>query len=159
MKHGLTILERIEHYVERIPFSGCWLYTGTQSEKGYGFIKVNRRMCRVHRLLYEEMIGEIPKGMFVCHHCDVPCCVNPMHLWLGTNKENSEDRECKGRGIPPPWRKSPTLGKLGVRVSKIRILFASLPIGMSLPEISRRLNISISYAGMLRRELSKTRSS
>lgn len=72
----------------------CWLWTGFIKKSGYGLY--NKK--RVHRIAYELFKGHIPKGMFVCHSCDVRNCVNPDHLWLGTNKDNLNDMKIKGRG-------------------------------------------------------------
>lgn len=50
------------------------------------------------RAAYDMFCGVIPTSMFVCHHCDNPCCVRPSHLWLGTAADNMRDRDAKGRG-------------------------------------------------------------
>ena len=76
---------------------GCWLWTGSLTEKGYGKVTYKRRTYRAHRLIYEKLVGPIPTGYFICHTCDVPNCVNPNHLWIGTHKENMRDMCIKGR--------------------------------------------------------------
>lgn len=76
---------------------GCWLWTGTTNLRGYGILARNNTMQLAHRFSYELHKGVIPDGMFVCHSCDNPPCVNPDHLWLGTNADNVSDMVAKGR--------------------------------------------------------------
>lgn len=75
----------------------CWLWTGYLEKNGYGKIMSNRRTRWVHRVAYEVANGPIPAGMHVCHHCDVPPCCNPAHLFLGTHQDNQRDKASKGR--------------------------------------------------------------
>ena len=77
------------------PNTGCWLWTSGWDSDGYGLATGN---VKAHRLSYEIAYGPIPKGLSVCHKCDTPPCVNPDHLFLGTNKDNAQDRVMKGRG-------------------------------------------------------------
>ncbi len=88
----------------------CWEWTACLNEKGYGMFGIGtKRLDRAHRISYRMLVEEIPKGLFVCHRCDNPKCVNPSHLFLGTNRENVEDMHAKGRNSPPPpmggWNK------------------------------------------------------
>lgn len=77
---------------------GCWLWTKAKSDNGYGKISTGSSGSDyVHRVAYAIKFGEIPKGAFVCHHCDNPPCANPDHLFLGTQKENMQDAARKGR--------------------------------------------------------------
>ena len=71
----------------------CWLFTGAKNRYGYGWFKeVNAHRCAW--IIYK---GEIPKNMFVLHKCDTPSCVNPDHLFLGTQADNLADMDRKGR--------------------------------------------------------------
>lgn len=78
---------------------GCWLWTGARSHNGYGFFKlIGDRQVKAHRWAYEQFVGPVPHGLWVLHHCDIRHCVNPEHLFLGTQKINIADMMAKGRG-------------------------------------------------------------
>lgn len=64
---------------------------------GYGQIMQFGKMLAAHRVSFELHYGPIPLGMFICHSCDNPSCVNPEHLFIGTNKDNQQDAISKGR--------------------------------------------------------------
>lgn len=78
----------------------CWLWTGARQAFGYGVIGVGGRadgVARTHRVSYELAYGSIPDGMEVCHRCDIPACVRPEHLFLGTRQDNTDDAVAKHR--------------------------------------------------------------
>lgn len=77
--------------------SGCWLWQGHLDRKGRGNLRVNGRRVIASRLSYELHFDVIPDGLYVCHECDNPQCVNPDHLWLGTHRDNTDDMIAKGR--------------------------------------------------------------
>lgn len=87
------------------PNSGCWLWEAGVNACGYGTIRVERRSTLAHRLSWEIHKGVIPEGFNVLHQCDVRCCVNPEHLFLGTQTVNIHDMEAKGRSYHPSGEK------------------------------------------------------
>lgn len=92
-----TIEERFHEKYWTEPMTGCWLWVGSVNRDGYGEINHSGSTKKAHRASYELHQDPIPEGMEVCHRCDVPGCVAPHHLFLGTRKENMEDAARKGR--------------------------------------------------------------
>lgn len=95
------LIERFEAKVDKSNPEGCWLWTGSKNNKGYGMILVQTAIGKrlAHRVSYELYVGPIPDGLCALHRCDTPACVNPKHIFLGTKKDNIDDMDAKGRRV------------------------------------------------------------
>lgn len=79
--------------------TGCWDWQYCTDYDGYGKLKVCQVSWYAHRYFYQIYRDVIPPGLLVCHTCDNPSCVNPEHLFLGTDKDNAQDKKRKGRAV------------------------------------------------------------
>lgn len=77
--------------------NGCILWVGPAMPTGYGTLQIDKVKYVAHRLAYETFVGPIPDGLFACHRCDTPACINVDHLFLGACAENMADCARKGR--------------------------------------------------------------
>ena len=91
-----SLWERFHEKYVPVTETGCWIWTRSKC-RGYGRISYNGTGKMAHRISWEIHCGPIPEGMLVLHKCDVPACVNPEHLFLGTYKDNTQDAIKKGR--------------------------------------------------------------
>lgn len=112
---------RFMAFVEPIPIAGCWLWTGGTNPKGYGyFYPTSSETRRAHRFSWELFVGPIPRDMLVLHKCDVPSCVNPDHLYLGSAKDNASDRDRKGRNGARRGEEHSNAKLTAIQVSEIK---------------------------------------
>jgi hypothetical protein len=94
-----TVAERFWAKVDRRGPDECWPWLGSKITSGYGNIRYGYRTHIATHVVLELVLGlTVPKGMRVCHSCDNPECVNPAHLWIGTDRDNVRDSWAKGRG-------------------------------------------------------------
>lgn len=78
--------------------NGCYEWTGSRFQSGYGRLKIGGKSYRAHRLAWAAANGPIPDGLYVLHKCDNRLCVRVDHLFLGTHDDNMADMSAKGRG-------------------------------------------------------------
>ena len=131
---------RLHEFIEKLAFglSPCWYWIGSRDGLGYG----HGNGYRAHREAYRLFNGNIPYGMSVLHRCDVRCCVNPEHLFLGTQADNIADMIAKGRrrGNPPRGEASHFAKLTAQAVSRMRNIRAST--GRSYSRITKEFGVS-----------------
>lgn len=127
---------------------GCWLWNGYRNQSGYGVTRVGGRGSKAifaHRLSWEIHKGPIPDGLHVLHRCDNPQCVNPEHLFLGTDLDNQRDRIAKGRpggGCFKAGDRSPVVKHSDAKISLMR---AERAAWKRVIDISREYGIQRDY--------------
>lgn len=141
--------------------SGCWEWEGTLSKKGYGTISIKNKewpesIVYLHRLVYSLCVEQLPDDMCVCHRCDNPCCVNPNHLFLGTNNDNIADkvaknRQAKGQDIRTNHShlKGENIVTARLTAEKVMEIRRLDQQGEAFATISERYGISMSHIGYI----------
>jgi len=120
----------------------CWIWTAHKDKDGYGRIRINSRDFRAHRVAWALKNGD-PGKLLVCHKCDNPSCVNPDHLFAGTNADNLGDMARKGRSTF--GEKHPTAKLTWAKVREIRKAYAS---GEHLQkDLAKKFGIHTSHIG------------
>lgn len=139
-----TRLNRIGWIVQE---NGCWEWKGARGEAGHGQIRIGNRSRQAHRVMFEILHGEIPEGENILHRCDNPPCINPDHLFSGTQKQNIHDMWAKDRQQgyihQPKGSKHPQAKLLEKDVLELRELRNS---GFTYKALADRFGISKSTA-------------
>jgi len=119
--------------------NGCWLFQGylmrNKTGMGYGWVYFQGKNMGAHRASWIFHNGEIPDKLFVCHKCDVPHCLNPDHLFLGTARDNVLDMINKGRKAPSAF-----IGRNREKNSQAKLNVAQVI------EIKKMLNQKVSFS-------------
>ncbi len=136
---------RFARRVHAVPGS-CWTWMGAKNEHGYGVLGRGARrdgVTKAHRVSYEIFYGiELGSSQCVLHRCDNPGCVNPDHLFLGTQQDNVSDMRIKRRGSPPPHRTGVSNNKAKLNDEKVRQVFDMRRTGLSTYQIAACLGVS-----------------
>lgn len=119
----MEIKRRFYENVETSPESECWKWVGGKDARGYGIFRAYGFAHRAHRFSWLLHYGEFPNEMLVCHKCDNPSCVNPEHLFLGTQFDNMRDMVNKGRNANVKGNKNPRANLSDQDVMEIRRLW------------------------------------
>lgn len=143
MKPGASeLIARLDRSVSKS--DGCWDWTGARTAAGYGHFYIRGQHFYAHRLSFELNVGSIAVGLVVCHRCDRPSCVRPDHLFLGTDKDNSDDKIRKGRLVMPPVRKGADHHSARLSADNVRSIRSSFACGESGRALASRFGVSAS---------------
>lgn len=135
----MTLAQKLDFYSMPEPNSGCALWLGSHNEKGYGQLWWDNKNHKAHRLSWRARNGAVPSGMSVLHRCDNPACINPDHLFIGSQKDNLADMARKGRhGLARLVRED---------IPVIRRLVAE---GRTLVEVAKRYNVTPETIGYIK---------
>lgn len=118
----------------------CWIMRGSINSSGYPATRWNGKTRGGHRIAWLANYGPIPRGLFVCHRCDVKRCCNPNHLFLGTVKENVQDHIAKGgrMGAPKGANVGMSNGKAKLTVKDVEAIRRAYSLGETAYAIAKR---------------------
>ena len=134
----MTLQEKVLSNIEFDTNGGCWFWTASLSH-GYGRLRHHGRAHRAHRVSYLAFRGALAATDLLLHQCDIPCCVNPHHLRIGTQRQNLEEMSARGRRNDPRGTRNPN-AKLDD--DKVRAIRALVVAGDFHHDIAARFNIS-----------------
>lgn len=124
----------------------CWIWSGPMDKRGYGLIYHNNTILFAHRASWILTYGKINNGLFILHNCDNPSCTNPTHLHLGTQQDNVDDRESRGRRIA---LKGENHGMAKITESNVRLIRMAIRSGIKPVKLEKMFSLSSGYASKI----------
>lgn len=152
--------ERFFSKIEKLE-GGCWIWKGPVRPNGYGYFCGRRdQKFSAHRRCYEYLVGKIPPGMVLCHRCDNVRCVNPDHLFPGSQKQNIRDSIEKGRAAclhnpPPVSPRGPSHHNATLSTEEVRRLRNLYQEGASRVGLARTFRVSLNTVYCIGKGLSR----
>jgi len=122
----------------------CWEWMASRNKGGYGILRLGQKSWLAHRLAYSLSRGGIPKGKDVLHTCDNCACINPSHLWIGTQADNMHDMMRKGRAVFPVGERN---GSAKLTLAQVKEARSLAEQGWSQPKIAKHFGVSHSTIG------------
>lgn len=134
--------------VDRQGLDECWPWTGSLvTGNRYGRFWLDGKIVTAHRMAFTFAVGPIPRGLHVLHSCDNPPCCNPAHLSVGTNAENTRQRDERGRRTPP---RGESHGRAKLTQAQVDAICARYAAGgISHRQLAREYGVHPSHVGRL----------
>ena len=147
----MTERQKFDNRVDRGRVDECWIWLGATNAGGYGTLSARL----AHRLAWSYEHGPIPDGMVICHRCDNPPCVNPAHLFVGTQADNAADRESKGRNAatlhPERIRRGSQLHCARLTEEEVAYIKTRLLAGETISDLARKFGVDSETVGYISR--------
>lgn len=134
---------QLARFFSNVTFGECWTWGGIMNSNGYGRFSFNNKLVLAHRFSHALFIGPIPERRNVCHSCDNRKCVNPAHLWLGTQSQNLRDAVRKGR-MKRPDTTGARNGNTSLKDADVIAIKAGLSRGARQKELARSFGVDVS---------------
>lgn len=134
----------IDRFWEKVSVNGetgCWDWIAFKDKRGYGRLSAGSESRLAHRISYQLHRGSIPDKLFVCHHCDTPGCVNPDHLFLGTDADNVADMISKGRQASKDQTTHRGIDHGGSKLTELEIIAIRTSIGSSQRSLAKQYGV------------------